>query len=426
MKRAWMLFWFLCLAIISIPAQADMDIVSADSLIMIECQLYDSLGQTPVTAESGDSVTVDVWYVNGASMVGDSIPYTTASSEVSIVNGLLIFSETFGDIDGAGGDGTYIVNARFTDVNAGYSQTKQLIVTVGNYATIAELAAVTSDSTWKKDTTGFYDPGHFGYEAVQVASTGLTLSAIADAIWNEDTTGHHTPGLYGYEATGAGTSPWNSTQRDSVLAAVGNTAMHYKIWAHNTTRALTELDEDNTTMDLNATTVGALSGIIFPTNFTDLAITSTTGRISVGTNYDKIGYTASTVSDKTGYSLSAAGIDAFWDEAQSGHTTGGTFGYYLDAQVSGVGGGNISSAQRDSIMGYTRRAATALNFPCDSSFVREYPVGSKPKDSICVYCITDLGGGVTDTVKTATFYSYIHNKSISTDNVLDSLGAQKK
>ena len=43
----------------------------------------------------------------------------------------------------------------------------------------------------------------------------------------------------------------------------------------------------------------------FPTNFADLAITATTGKVTVGTNDDKTGYTASTVSDKTGYSLAA-------------------------------------------------------------------------------------------------------------------------
>ena len=46
--------------------------------------------------------------------------------------------------------------------------------------------------------------------------------------------------------------------------------------------------------------------------------------------------------DKTGYSLSAAGIDSIWDEVQSGHTSVGTFGKYLDSQVSSVGGGTAS------------------------------------------------------------------------------------
>ena len=34
--------------------------------------------------------------------------------------------------------------------------------------------------------------------------------------------------------------------------------------------------------------------------------------------------------------------DAVWDEAQSGHTTAGTFGKFLDTEVSGVGGGSAS------------------------------------------------------------------------------------
>lgn len=35
--------------------------------------------------------------------------------------------------------------------------------------------------------------------------------------------------------------------------------------------------------------------------------------------------------------------DAVWDEVQSGHTTAGTFGLYLDTEVSGVGGGSAAS-----------------------------------------------------------------------------------
>lgn len=43
--------------------------------------------------------------------------------------------------------------------------------------------------------------------------------------------------------------------------------------------------------------------------------------------------------------LTAAAIaDAVWDEVQSGHTSAGTFGKYLDAQVSGVGGAVGSGA----------------------------------------------------------------------------------
>jgi hypothetical protein len=46
-----------------------------------------------------------------------------------------------------------------------------------------------------------------------------------------------------------------------------------------------------------------------------------------------------------GSSLTLGDIaDAVWDEAQSGHTDAGTFGKYLDAQVSTVGGGSLTAA----------------------------------------------------------------------------------
>ena len=43
--------------------------------------------------------------------------------------------------------------------------------------------------------------------------------------------------------------------------------------------------------------------------------------------YNTTGLTSSDISDIA---------DAVWDEAQSGHTTSGTFGYFLDSQVSSI------------------------------------------------------------------------------------------
>lgn len=47
--------------------------------------------------------------------------------------------------------------------------------------------------------------------------------------------------------------------------------------------------------------------------------------------------------------------DAVWDEAQAGHTTVGTFGYYLDSQVSSAGGGSLTAAD---IWTYSSRSLT--------------------------------------------------------------------
>jgi hypothetical protein len=126
---------------------------------------------------------------------------------------------------------------------------------------------------------------------------GYRLSAMGvDDIWDEAQSGHTTAGTFGRfldEAiSGLDDNPWD-----------------------NGTRTLTALDEDSTTLDLDATTIG----------------------------------TVTNVSDKSGYSLSATGVDAIWDEAQSGHTTAGTFGKYLDAQVSSVGGGLTAGSIADAV-----------------------------------------------------------------------------
>ena len=48
--------------------------------------------------------------------------------------------------------------------------------------------------------------------------------------------------------------------------------------------------------------------------------------------------------DVSGLPSAASIADAVWDEAQSGHTTAGTFGSYLDAAISGVSTGGVSAA----------------------------------------------------------------------------------
>jgi hypothetical protein len=70
------------------------------------------------------------------------------------------------------------------------------------------------------------------------------------------------------------------------------------------------------------------------------AVGSVTGNVGGNVNGSVASVTA--VNDKTGYSLSAAGIDAIWDEPKAGHVTAGTYGVYLDSAVSGVSTGGLS------------------------------------------------------------------------------------
>jgi hypothetical protein len=59
--------------------------------------------------------------------------------------------------------------------------------------------------------------------------------------------------------------------------------------------------DDNQSVNISGWNGGPVGSL--PVNFSDLAITASNGRVTVGTNNDKTGYTVSTVSDKTGYSL---------------------------------------------------------------------------------------------------------------------------
>lgn len=101
-----------------------------------------------------------------------------------------------------------------------------------------------------------------------------------------------------------------------------------------------------TTADWNVGKTGYSLSQSFPTNFADMAITVTTGRITVGTN-----------NDKTGYALSTAGIDGFWEYDTASVTGATAFGFMIkkwndsiDALISSAGGtANITGAQMAAI-----------------------------------------------------------------------------
>ncbi|MCP3975978.1 MAG: hypothetical protein GY720_15970 [bacterium] len=65
---------------------------------------------------------------------------------------------------------------------------------------------------------------------------------------------------------------------------------------------------------------------------------------SGGGGYDQSAHSQEAIGDNVSNIPTESVIaDSVWDEAQSGHTTAGTFGKYLDTEVSGVGGGSAAS-----------------------------------------------------------------------------------
>lgn len=233
-------------------------------------------------------------------------------------------------------------------------------------------AAVIADAIWDEARSGHTTSGSFGQGVASVqgnvtGSVGSVTSGVTVTTNNDKT---------GYSLTQSFPTNFSTLSIDS------NGRVDLSKWMGSTPNALI-----SGRMDSNAQVVGDKTGYSltqsFPSNFSVLAITAG-GAVTVGTNNDKTGYaltsgeedaivdkvwdelrsshvvsgsfgqgaasvqgnvtgsvnsvtsgvTVSTNNDKTGYRLSATGVDDVWDESQSGHTGAGTFGKYLDAQVS--------------------------------------------------------------------------------------------
>lgn len=235
-------------------------------------------------------------------------------------------------------------------------------------------AAVIADAVWDEARSGHTTSGSFGQGVASVqgnvtGSVGSVTSGVTVTTNNDKT---------GYSLTQSFPANFSTLSIDS------NGRVDLSKWIGVTPNSLI-----SGRVDANAQVIGDKTGYSltqsFPLNFSAFAITAG-GAVTVGTNNDKTGYaltsaeedaivdkvwdesrsghvnsgsfgqgaasvqgnitgsvnsvtsgvTVSTNNDKTGYRLSTAGVDDIWDESQSGHTSAGTFGKYLDAQVSGA------------------------------------------------------------------------------------------
>lgn len=133
-----------------------------------------------------------------------------------------------------------------------------------------------------------------------------------------------------------------------------------------------------------------------------------TGQISLSSGQ----VTVATNNDKTGYALSAAGVDAIWDEAQSGHTTAGTYGYYLDARVSQIPTSNPTAAAiADAVWDEPRADHTSSGtFGQGVASVQGNVTGSVASVSGAVGSVTgNVGGNVVGSVGSISGVSFPTN-----------------
>jgi hypothetical protein len=327
----------------------------ADNVITSAKIANDAIGATEIADDAIDYGTFaatapTAWWNEGktgytVSTVSDKSGYTLTASE---------WEKVWYDIDTTNVDTSLIGEWLSTGISASLSD--------------ANMGAI-ADSVWLKDTSDVSTAAKIGIlmdakisDAGGVASISdadmasiidtLMLRALADT-----SDGSVTDKVLTYlvRNVGGGSGLDSATISNILYRVVWGIAKG--VGDDSTTASqrviqkLVELDEDNTTIDLNGTTFGTVTTATnlttnndktgyslsqsFPTNFADLAITATTGKVTVGTNDDKTGYTASTVSDKTGYSLASP---------QTFNLTGNITGN-LSGSVGSVTGGATSANQ---------------------------------------------------------------------------------
>lgn len=188
------------------------------------------------------------------------------------------------------------------------------------------------------------------------AATGVVLSAVTHTgavIPTVSTLTGHTP------QTGDSFARIGATGSGLTSLAPSSTALSTAQW---TNTLATNLGTTNTTVatNLDATITSRMATYTQPTGFLaatfpsdpadqSLIIEATDAILTaVGTRLATASYTSPP-------SVGAI-ADAVWDEARSGHTTAGTFGFYLDAAITGISAGSGATAQQ--VWEYATRTLT--------------------------------------------------------------------
>jgi len=168
-------------------------------------------------------------------------------------------------------------------------------------------------------------------------------------IWDELQVGHVTAGSFGFFLDAAisgvtGIVDWSAAEREQIRDALGvdgskTTAVSGQLQDMQGATFSSATDSLEAIRDQGDAAWLTAVGFATPANVTavitqgDLAWTTATGFAVPGDSM----------------ALTAAAVDAIWDELQSGHATPGTFGFFLDAAVSAGGAGITPQAVRNAM-----------------------------------------------------------------------------
>jgi hypothetical protein len=306
---------------------------------------------TPTQAET--NYTAFVVIANKASCFSASITVVTTATAVS---GTV-------DIGAVSGDATAADNLELDYDGTGYAKANSTIGTATDVTNGVTASTVTDKTGYSiSGTKTTLDDLNDVSTAEVNTQVDLGLSEIgldhlvAASVTGTDITDNS---IIAYMVSKSATADWDSfVNTTDALEAIADSAGGDATAANQTTiinhltdvkgtsfvkdtHSLTDITADVTGINGDAMrgTDNALLAASAPTNFGDLAITASTGRVTIGTNADKTGYSISgsiTTLDGLNDPTAAAIADAVLDESLSAHNTGGTLGKAIRQIKEGV------------------------------------------------------------------------------------------
>lgn len=215
-------------------------------------------------------------------------------------------------------------------------------------------AIATGAITSAKFAAGAIDAAAIAADAIGASELAAdAVAEIADAVWDEDATGHQTQGTFGQAIgdPGADTDTIWALANTNLNATVSSRASQTSVDTVDdfldtevaAIKAKTDQLTFGTANRVDAQVFGIEANAITAASIASAAITN--AKIAAGTIDANVIANNAIGAAELAADAVAEIADAVWDEAQSGHTTAGTFGKYLDVEVSSVsGGGGLTQA----------------------------------------------------------------------------------
>lgn len=257
----------------------------------------------------------------------------TAGTITTVTNLTNLPAITAGWITAAGiAEGAFNGKGDWNVGKTGYSLTQAfpanfsaMSITAGGLVDMGASAIATA--VWNAATASYGSAGSYGLLIetnldAQVSTVGggsLTEAGIAGAVWDELLSGHVISGSAGAGLSAAGPAgdPWSTLVPASYAAGTAG----YIMGAMSTKISY-----------LPSATAGAAGGLTIAGANAEMTV-NITGNLT-GNVTGSVG-NVTTVSDKTGYALSSAGVQAIWDALTSALTTAGSIGKRIADYLTG-------------------------------------------------------------------------------------------